>query len=98
MNIYFPFQVLGITFHGSFEALDGTAGNLATLIRTEDCNIDIDDVNGILVVSGNLGLRELRVSNLSALISFDRENSSSYSMPVTLRRGETNCNTQYIFS
>jgi hypothetical protein len=73
MNIYFPFKVLGITFHGSFDALDGTAGNLATLVRTGDCNIDIDDVNGILVVSGSLGLRELHVSNLSALIPFDRK-------------------------
>ena len=72
MNIYFPFQVLGITVWGSFDALGGTARNLATLIRTGDCTLDIDDVNGILVVSGSLGLRDLNVSNLSALISFDR--------------------------
>jgi hypothetical protein len=75
MNIYLPFQVLGITFYGGFDALYGTARNLASLIRTGDCTVDIDDVNGILVVSGNLGLRELRVSNLSALISFDRKKS-----------------------
>ena len=61
----------GDPFWGSFDALDGSVRNLATLIRTGDCNIDIDDVNGILVVSGNLGLSELRVSHLSALISFD---------------------------
>ena len=97
MNIYFPFQVLGITFQGSFEALDGTAGNLATLIRTGDCTVDIDDVNGILVVTGSLGLRELRVSNLSALISFDKKKASSYGIAVILRRGETNCNTVYFF-
>jgi hypothetical protein len=81
MNIYFPFQILGINFHGSFSALGGTARDLATLIRTGDCNIDIDDVNGILVVSGSLGLRELGVSNLSALISFDRKKSSQLKAP-----------------
>jgi hypothetical protein len=99
MNTYFPFQVLGITFHGSFDALGGTAGNLATLVRTGDCTVDIDNANGILVVSGNLGLTELFVSNLSnLLISFDRKKkSSAYSIAVTLRRGETNCNAQYTF-
>ena len=63
MNIYIAFQILGIIFYGSFDALGGTARNLATLSRTGDSNIDINPNTGALVVSGHLGLRELRVSN-----------------------------------
>jgi hypothetical protein len=71
MNIYFLFQILGIIFYGSFDALGGKARNLATLVRTGDCNLDVNPDTGALVVSGNLGLSELHVSNLSAIISFD---------------------------
>ena len=72
MNTYFPFQILGIVFHGSFDALGGTARNLATLIRTGDCTLDINSA-GAVVVSGHLGLTVIHVSNLSALISVDRK-------------------------
>jgi len=98
MNIYIPFQILGIIFHGSFDALGGVARDLSTLNRTGDANLDINPDTGAIVVSGHLGLGLLHVSNLSALISFDRKKSPSYSIAVILRRGETICKTQYIFS
>jgi len=69
----FEQNILGITFHGNFDALDGKARNLATLVRTGDANLDVNPDTGALVVSGHLGLTELHVSNLSALISFDRK-------------------------
>jgi len=75
MNIYSPFQILGITFYGGFDALGGIARNLATLVRTGDCNLDLNLVTGALVVSGELGLKEIHVSNLSAIITFDRKKS-----------------------
>jgi len=71
MNTYFPFQVLGIIFHGSFAALDGIARNLATLVRTGDCTLEINSA-GSIVVAGHLGLEVIHVSKLSALISLDR--------------------------
>jgi len=51
----FEQDILGIVFHGSFDALGGTARNLATLIRTGDCTLDINSA-GAVVVSGHLGL------------------------------------------
>jgi hypothetical protein len=73
MNTYFPLQILGLIIYGSFDALGGTARDLATLIRTGDCNLDINPDTGALVVSGHLGLELIHVSNLSSLISFDRK-------------------------
>ena len=66
MNIHFPFQILGILFYGSFTTSDGRVRNLASLERTGDFNLDLDEDTGILEVSGHLGLAELNVRNLSA--------------------------------
>jgi hypothetical protein len=66
MNVHFLFQILGIVFHGSFDALDGRARNLATLVRTGDATLDVNPNNGALVVAVHLGLTEIHVSNLSA--------------------------------
>jgi hypothetical protein len=63
MNKYFPFQILGLILHGSFGAFGGTARNLATLVRTGDCTLDVNEA-GALVISGHLGLTIIHVSNL----------------------------------
>jgi len=57
----FSQDILGITFYGGFDALGGIARNLATLVRTGDCNLDLNLVTGALVVSGELGLKEIHL-------------------------------------
>jgi hypothetical protein len=56
----FEQDVLGIIFHGSFAALDGIARNLATLVRTGDCTLEINSA-GSIVVAGHLGLEVIHL-------------------------------------
>jgi hypothetical protein len=62
MSIYCPFQILWITWHGRFGTSDGKARDLASVTRTGDISLDLDDSTGALTVFGSLGLSELDVS------------------------------------
>jgi hypothetical protein len=55
---------------GSFDTEDGLVRNLASLIRTGDCTLDLDPNTGALIVAGHLGLSVLHVSNYSTVIYF----------------------------
>jgi hypothetical protein len=81
MHTYFPFQILGIPLWAYFDAEGGVVRNLGSLIRTGDCNLDLDPETGALIVSGHLGLSVLHVSNFSTLISFDRKSHQIIASP-----------------
>jgi hypothetical protein len=62
MTIHCSFQILFVTFYGSFVTIQGKASNLASLRRTGDISLDFDERTGAITVFGNLGLSELNVS------------------------------------
>lgn len=55
----FSTRVLGVDIEGAFDVDDGWCGNISTLFRTGDA--DMNRVGGDIVLSAHLGLRDLKV-------------------------------------
>jgi hypothetical protein len=62
MTSYCPFQILWVTWHGRFWTSEGSARNLATVRRTGDISLSLNQETGAITVFGSVGLAELSVS------------------------------------
>jgi hypothetical protein len=65
--LVFPFQILWITWHGSFTS-GGHVGNLSTLVRTGDSSVAYDTNTGDFTVFGKVELSNLYVRHMSAYL------------------------------